>query len=333
MIFVTGGTGLIGSHLLWELSKTNKPIVALKRPTSNINRVMQLFKAYSPEGEQLFNAIQWVDGCIEDYPTVLQLLDNIKEVYHCAAIVSFHKKDASSMLETNVVGTSNLVDACLERGIDRFCYVSSVAALGSSKDGEPVSEATAWEKSKGQTGYAISKFRSEMEVWRGISLGLNAVMVNPTVVIGPGPWNSGSGQIIGTIAKGFPFYTTGITGYVDVRDVALAMVIAMEKALWGKRYVLNGENLSHQAVFNLLANALGKKPPYINVKPWLSSIAWRLAWVGELITRKPAAFTRETARSGHAKTYYTALLAEQELGIRFRSIKEAVENTVKVGEL
>lgn len=333
MKFVTGGTGLIGSHLLYHLAKEGHNLVALKRPTSNINLTRKLFKAYSPENTKLFDKITWVDGEVEDYQSLLNAMNNAQEVYHCAAIVSFSSKDANRMLDVNVGGTANVVDACLELGIERLCHVSSVAAIGSPMAGNEVDESVPWGKSKGKSGYAISKFLSEMEVWRGVERGLKAVVVNPTVVIGPGNWDSGSGQIFGTIAKGFPFYTTGVTGYIDVRDVAKAMVLAMQKGLWNKKYILNGENLSHKIVFETIAKAMGKKPPTINAKPWMSAIAWRFAWLGSKITGKPSALSRDTARSGHAITHYSTELAKKELEIEFTPITEAIANTVKVGRL
>jgi nucleoside-diphosphate-sugar epimerase len=196
-----------------------------------------------------------------------------------------------------------------------------------------VTEESTWGKTKGKSGYAISKFRSEMEVWRGMEQGLNAVIVNPSVIVGPGKWDSGSGLIFGTIAKGFPFYTNGVTGYVDVRDVVDAMIIAMVKELWGKRFLINGENLSHKDFFTSIAHEMGKKPPHIEAKPWMNHIAVPLNWVVSKLRSKEATLTRDTARSGQSKTYYSAALAEKTLGIKFRKISDAVTNTVRTGSL
>lgn len=333
MVFVTGGTGLIGSHLLYELAGQNRRIVALKRANSNTGRVKSLFQAYSSEGALLFDKITWVDGEVEDYKSLLQAMRNAEEVYHCAAVVSFNRKDFSKMIDINVHGTANVVDACLEMGIKRLCHVSSVAAIGSPAGDGMVTESVPWGKSKGKSGYSVSKFRSEMEVWRGMDLGLNVVVVNPTVVIGPGQWNSGSGQIFGTISKGFPFYTTGITGYVDVRDVAKAMVVATEKEMWGKKYILNGENISHKEVFETIAQELGKNPPTIYVRPWMGALGWRFAWLGSKLSGKAPTITRDTVRSGYSITKYSAELAQNDLGITFTSVADAIANTASVGEL
>jgi len=196
-----------------------------------------------------------------------------------------------------------------------------------------VNEETPWGKSKGKSGYAISKFFSEMEVWRGQEEGLNVVVVNPSVIIGPCRWNTSSGLIFGTIAKGFPFYTLGTTGYVDVRDVVASMLTAMQMEKWGSKYLLNGENLSHKHVFDIIAQSMGKKPPYIYVKPWMTNIAWKLIGLLSLITKKSPSITRDTARSAHSKTYYSSAKATDELGINFRSVSEAIANTTRVGSI
>ena len=333
MILVTGGTGLIGSHLLFELCQRGQKVRALKRTNSNLAITQKVFEHYSSQGVDLFNQIEWVIGDVEDYQSLRNALVGVDDVYHCAAMVSFSKRDERRMLEVNVGGTANVVDASLEMGVKQFCQVSSVASLGSPIDGSLVTEESIWGKSKGKSGYAISKFRSEMEVWRGIELGLNATIVNPSVIIGPGRWDNGSGQIIGTLSKGFPFYTTGITGYVDVRDVVASMLSAMDKKLWGRRFIINGQNISHQKVFELIAKAHGNKPPTIEVKPWMTSIAWRAAWLVSQITRKAPAITRDTANSGHSITYYSSERMVNELGVKPRTIAEAIKNTVEAGAI
>lgn len=333
MILVTGATGLVGSHLIVELTKEGKSVRALKRKGSSTALVNTLFSAYSKEGDALVNQGEWVEGDVEDFHSLKDALIGVDEVYHCAAMVSFSQNNNRKMLSVNVLGTANMVDACIELGVKRFCHVSSIAALGSSTMGQPIDEEATWGKSKGKSVYAVSKFLSEMEVQRGVELGLNAVIVNPSVIIGPGRWDSGSGQLFGAIERGFPFYTLGSTGYVDVRDVARAMVAAMEKGLCGRRYILNGENLRHKEVFEMIASELGKRKPYIKVSPWLSEMAWPLAWLVGKISGKTPALTKDTARSGHSVTSFSSKRAEEELHIAFTPISEAVRNTVKVGRI
>lgn len=333
MILVTGGTGLIGSHLLYELVNGGKKVRALKRVSSDTGLTQRLFQGYTDDSSSLFSQIQWVDGDVLDYQSLSDALIGVQEVYHCAAMVSFSRRDFNRMLQANVQGTANMVDASMEAGVKRFCHVSSVAALGNPVDGVTVTEDALWGKSKGKSGYAVSKFRSEMEVWRGIELGLNATIVNPSVIIGPGKWDSGSGQIFGTLANGFSFYTNGITGYVDVRDVVVSMIAAMEKEKWGRRYLINGQNISHKEVFSLIAVEFGTKPPSIYAAPWMTAIAWRAALFISLFTGKAPAITHETAQSGHSTTYYSSERMRKELEIIPRPVVDAVKNTVRVGSL
>ncbi|MFP4556474.1 MAG: NAD-dependent epimerase/dehydratase family protein [Bacteroidales bacterium] len=331
MILVTGGTGLIGSHLIYALLKQGRKVRVLKRSTSDTDIVRWLIDYYDKNLTELIKNIDWVEGDVDNYHSVFGALKDVKEVYHCAAMVSFSKSNQNRMLEVNVQGTANMVDASLEHGVKKFCHVSSVASLGSATESEMVDEEAIFGKSKGKSGYAISKFRSEMEVWRGIDSGLNAIIVNPSVVIGPGNWNTGSGLILRTIANGFPFYTLGVTGYVDVRDVVDLMIKGMQNEAWGKRFVINGQNISHRQVFTYIAKAMGKKEPSIRVYPWMSNIAWRAASFVGFATRKTPSLTRDTARSAHTKTYYSAKRAKEQLGIEFTPIAEAVKNAVKAG--
>jgi nucleoside-diphosphate-sugar epimerase len=333
MIFVTGGTGLVGSHLLFQLTKQGKRVRALKRKTSNITLVEKLFNAYSDNGSAQMELIEWVDGDVEDFHSVADALIGVDEVYHCAALVSFSKSDATRMLDANVQGTANMVDASIDAKVKKFCHVSSIASLGAPNENNIVDEDSPWGKSKEKSGYAISKFRSEMEAWRGSELGLNVVIVNPSVIIGPCSWTSGSGLYFGTISKGFPFYTLGVTGYVDVRDVVNSMVTLMDKEVFAKRFVINSENISHKEVFSNIAKAMGKREPSIRVTPLITSLVWPLAWFGSLFTGKTPAITRDTSKSAHNKTYYSSERIKKEIGIEFIPISDAIRNTVRVGSL
>lgn len=332
MILVTGGTGLVGSHLLAELVSRGYRVRALKRVNSDTTIVTRILDHYKISRDK-HTQIDWIEGDVEDYQSLISALLGAHTVYHCAAMVSFSRSDFKRMLEINVQGTANVVDACIEVGVRNFCHVSSIASLGSSVEGAEVDEGSVWGKTKGKSGYAISKFLSEMEVWRGFEEGLNTVIVNPSVVIGPGKWSSGSGMLFGTIESGFPFFTLGVTGYVDVRDVAECMVKVIDKELWGKRFILNGQNISHKEVFEIIAKAIGKKPPHIEAKPWMSSLAWPFVMLASRFTSKTSSLTRETARSGYSKTYYSSKLAQKELAINFHPISEAVANTVSAGRL
>ena len=265
MIFVTGGTGLVGAHLLFELVKKGKNVKALKRETSNTEQVKKTFSYYTQNAEELFNLIDWVNGDLLDYFSLENLLTGVTEIYHCAALVSFRSKDRKKLIANNVEGTSNLVNAALEKNVPRLCHVSSVAALGQLPNGELVTEETNWVPSKKISGYSESKFFSEAEIWRGIEEGLDAVIVNPSIIFGPANWENGSARMFKTLYNGLKFYTSGVTGFVDVKDVVEIMISLMNESNFerckNQRFLINAENLYYRDVFNQIADSLGKARP------------------------------------------------------------------------
>ncbi len=330
MILVTGSTGLVGSHLLFELTKGNPRVRALYRSKTGIETVKKLFAIYAPNSVEQFERIEWVNCDITDYPSVSEALVGIKTVFHCAAMVSFNPKNAEAMIFNNVQGTANVVDACISGGVEGFCHISSIAALGDENSKGVVDETCGMGKLKRRSAYSRSKFFSENEVWRGIEMGLNAVIVNPSVIIGPGSWTSGSGLLFSTVNKGFPFYTLGVSGYIDVRDVVKAAIQLTKLKKWGNRYLLNSENLSHRFVFSNIALELNKKPPHIHVKPWMALLVVPFAWLVSKITLKEPILTRDAAKSGHSVTYYSSQKITDELNFSFTPVNEAIEHTARI---
>ncbi len=324
MILVTGGTGLLGSHLLLELTRGGGKVRAIKRSQSDLGLVNRIFTAYGSNDLALLKSIEWVDADLLDYYSLAEALQGISEVYHCAAIVSFHPTDKEQMLKINIEGTSNLVNACLESGVKKFCHASSIAALGRSENSNNIDESVTWKSSKRNSAYSLSKYGAEREVWRGIAEGLNAVIVNPSVILGPGRWHTGSSELFSLVWKGLSFYTKGINGYVDVRDVARAMTTVMHKELFGERFVVSAENLSYAQLFAEIATNLGKKPPSIQVRPWMGKLAWRLFAVKGFFTSKKPAITRETARSANNTHFYSSRKLQEATGFEFISIKQSI---------
>ena len=334
MQFVTGGTGLIGSHLLYRLVSSGKKVKALKRKTSKLQQVLKTFSWYSENAEELFGQIEWVDGDILDYFTLEKLLKGVDEVYHCAAIVSFHPKERIQMIRNNVDGTANLVNAALENGVKKFCHVSSVAALGKAENGYLVDEETNWVPAKRISGYSESKFFSEAEVWRGIEEGLHAAIVNPSIVLGPGNWNSGSSQIFKTVWDGMKFYTRGITGYVDVNDVVEAIVQLMDDKNFheykNQRFLLNAENLSYQQVFSQIAQAFEKPRPKYYASPFLLAFVWRAAAFYGWLSGKPSPITRETASSSASVRKFDGSKITRELDFEYRPVSQSIQQTAQL---
>lgn len=328
MILVTGGTGLVGSHLLFELAKRGCKIRALKREGSNTDMIRRLFSWYDGErGEPLFHGIEWVDGDLSDIISLQEAMSGVSYVYHCAAVVSFMPEDKQLMMKANVEGTANLVNVALMHNIRKFCHCSSVAALGSPEKNNKVDEKLVWKTSKKNSWYAISKYGSEREVWRASEEGLPVVIVNPTVVIGPGDTTRSSAQLYQSVKNGMKFYTSGVTGFVDARDVATAMVELTESDILNERFILNSENLSYKELFTLFAHYSEVKPPRYRVGRFLTEIAWRLENVRSFMTGQKPLLSKETARNANIRRYFSNEKIEQAIGFTFRPVNEAAENT------
>lgn len=325
MILVTGATGLIGSHLTLELLRQGKEVVATKRENSNLDVLKRVISHYSDDTEGLFSKIHWREGDLLDATFLEDLLKEVSEVYHCAGMVSFDPRDRGKMKNTNVTVTTNLVNLALELETKKFCHVSSVSALGSLAGGGEITEKAIWKSSKSKTYYALTKFRSEMEVWRGIEEGLNAVIVNPGVVLGPGKWDQGSLQLFHRVEKGLRYYTEGVTSFVDVRDVSRAMTMLMEKGIWGERFILHSENLSYKEVLSLIAIGLNKRPPVKRVSPLLMESLWRLEKIRSGLAGSPPVITKESARAGRTQKCFSNKKITGALGIKFRPMRESIK--------
>ena len=327
MIFITGCTGLLGSHLVAEIVKGQKSedksqIKLLCRENSDLSLLKKVLSRY--DFDEIPNNIEFVYGDVLDYDVLEEAMRDVDEVYHCAAVVSFDASDKNSLMRVNVEGTRNMVNAALQCGVKKFCHVSSIAALGRALEGETIDENSPWTHSKNNSVYSNSKHEGEMEVWRGIAEGLNATIVNPSLILGAGKWDSSSCELFNTIAKGFPFYTTGINGFVDVKDVARAMIMLMENNKFGQRYCLNGALISYQDLFKLMADNFKVKAPYIKVGKFLSEIAWRVFWlIGKIKGKKPL-ITKETARTATRRYSYSSAKIIKELNFTFTPIEESV---------
>jgi nucleoside-diphosphate-sugar epimerase len=326
-VFVTGATGLIGTHLLLDLVKEGFSVRALKRENSDLNTVKRIFEYYG--SANLYTQIEWVLGDITDILSLEEALVDVAKVYHTAALVSFNPDDKVQLYKINIEGTANVVNACLTKDVKKLCYVSSTAAVGKSVKGEIVTEKQAWLEEEITSNYAVSKHYAENEVWRGIAEGLDAVMVNPCVIIGPGDISRSSGTLFGTVKKGLKFYTSGANAFVDVRDVAQAMIALMQSDIKSDRFLLIGENLSFKDLFEKIAISLGVKPPSILVKGIWVEVSWRVEKVRSFLTRKAPMVTSESAQSAVSTTRYSAKKVEEAIGVNFRKMDEATQNAAK----
>lgn len=334
MVFVTGATGLLGSHLLIELLARGEQIKALKRPTSNLESLKSVFNFYLGEkGLDELAKIEWVDGDVLDITSLTDGISGCEKVYHCAAMVSFVKKDFKKMMKTNQRGTANVVNVCLGLQIEQLIYVSSTAAIGRDASKEFYTEENKWVSSPDNSNYAVTKYSAENEVWRGIEEGLNAVIVNPCVILGPGNWNESSLSIFKVIKKGLKFYTSGLNAFVDARDVAFAMAELSEQKIVNERFLVTSENIHFKELFDLMAAAFNVKAPSVKVKPWMAGIAWRLEGLLHFLFRKKQNITKETARSSMSITKYSSQKLKDRIGIDFYPIADSIKNAVSYFEL
>lgn len=325
-VLVTGATGLVGSHLLYRLLHTGHSVCAWRRRTSDLQAVKEVFAQYD-DGESLWKEVEWLEigsATPQDLPQYIP--EGIGMLFHCAAVVSFRPDQVEEMHRMNVEGTGALAAYCLEHR-KRFCYVSSIAALGDAeREGELIDETTPAIAGREHSAYSGSKARAEQIVWQYMAEGLDAVIVCPSVILGAGMWNRSSGKLYRTAAKGLPCYALGGTGYVDVRDVAALLVrLADDRLVGGKRFILNGGNYSYREFFSTVAEVNGKRPPRWPLYPWLSGFLWRfLALLGRMTGKRPE-FTRETSRTGlHVSCYSNARILSLYPDYRFYTLRETI---------
>ena len=329
MILITGATGMLGSHLAYHLLKSEKKIRAIKRNSSNLENVRKTFAFYSDNYEEIFNKIEWLNADLLDYDSLFAAMENISEIYHCAAIVSFNSAKRDEIIENNVQGTANIVNAALKQNIEKFCHVSSIAALGEEVNGL-INEKSQRNPTKKYSAYSESKYLSELEVWRAAEEGLNTVIVNPSIILGAFPdWTQGSASLFYNVSKGLKFYTKGKTGYIDVNDVVKIMTTLMNKSIFKERFILTAENLSYQEIFNLIAEKLKIAQAKYYANNFILKTACRLDKIRSFFTRKEPTITKDVVKSANKIEEYSNLKILELLDYNFTSIENSVEKIVQ----
>lgn len=321
MVLVTGGTGFLGTHLLVELCSRGKKVRTIKRPSSDTDFVRKLFSFYGKE--ELFENIDWIDCDIFDTLSLIEAMNGTEHVYHCAALVSFSGKNSKKISETNVFGTSNIVNAAIEAGIIKICHVSSIAVLG--KD-QVISENTMWNAGEKHSAYAESKYFAEQQIWRGVAEGIDAVIVRPSVIIGPWKQSSGVGILFDRINKGLKYYTHGSTAYVDVRDTAAIMVNLMDSPVKNDSLIVSAENLGYREFFSMIAESLNKPAPCRSAGKTLTGIAWRLHSIKEFFTGNESGLNKITAEISQTKSSYSNKKLLDTLSFSYTPIRESINN-------
>jgi nucleoside-diphosphate-sugar epimerase len=312
-LLITGGSGLVGKELIRQLLDDGQSLRAIYHSTP--------ISISHPN-------LELIQCDILDVVTLEESMQGITRVYHCAAIVSYDPKDKMRVLKMNIEGTANIVNACINANVKKLVHVSSVAALGRIRKGEMVTEQMNWSEETNNSNYGKSKYLGEMEVWRGIGEGLQAVIVNPSLILGGDNWESGSSAIFKNAYNEFKWYTDGVSGAVDVRDVARAMILLMNSEISGQRFILSGENLPFREIFTMIAKCFHKKPPYKKVTPFLAEIIWRLEVLRTKFTGKKHLLTKETVRTAQAKVYFdNSKILDALPRFQFTKIKDTIEYT------
>jgi len=327
-ILVTGGTGLLGAYVLRELVRQGHTVKALYR-----ERLPILLT------KEETDRITWLKGDVLDPTLLAEVMDGVGLVYHCAGVVSFNPTKKDHLMKVNVEGTANVVNAAIEAGVRKLCHVSSVSALGRKRDHVTISEDSKWSEDTNLSNYGESKHYAEMEVWRGVSEGLPAVIVNPTIILGYGDWNTGSAATFRNAWNEFPWYTEGISGFVDAADVATVMRLLMESEITEERFVVSAENLPYRELFTRMATAFGKKPPHRKVNRALAGLVWRWERLKSLATGVDPLLTKETAATARRTVYFdNSKLLKALPGFQFKSIADSItehcrEYSVKTARL
>lgn len=322
MILVTGATGLVGGHLVRQLVEEGKRVRAFcRRPDQAASNPM-LANFKHPN-------LEWFAGDVLDFGKLSAAFDGVTEVYHCAAMVSFSPKDREKMHRVNIQGTENIVNLCMSEGVRKLVHCSSVAALGRTKEGAVITENTKWENHPSNSEYAVTKFLSEMEVWRGVEEGLCAAIVNPSIIIGPGNASESSGRLIQTVAKGLKFYSPGSTGYVAASDVAKAMRLLMDSNVEAKRFLLNGINISYKDFFTKVATALQVPAPSSCPPRWVSELGWRVLGIWSKFSGKAPLITKETTQSAYANRKYDGSAISQAIEFEYSDFDLVLKETAE----
>ena len=316
MVLVTGATGLIGSFICKVLIENGFMVRALFRKSSD-------FSLLSGFKEQ----IDWVEADILDLLKLEKAMQGVEVIIHSAAMISFYKRDHKTMFKINVEGTANVVNLASRAGIKQVIHISSVAALGRTKKTKLIDENSKWENSSYNTGYAVSKYLAELEVWRGQEEGLNVVIINPSVVLGPGDWEKSSTRLFKYVWDKKRFYTKGSMNYVDVRDIAEVVMRLIKTDISGERFIVSAGNISYKDIFALIAERFHRKPPNVAVNKTLLNLVLLLSQISSFLTGGRPLIGRKSANMAGLSFYYDNRKLQNTLNFRFRSLEDTLDWT------
>ncbi|WP_289038482.1 NAD-dependent epimerase/dehydratase family protein [uncultured Zobellia sp.] len=323
MILVTGGTGLVGSHLLLKLVQSGSSVRAIHRKQSNLERVRKIFGYYTDDAQTLFDKIEWIEADIIDIPALEIAFDQITHVYHTAALISFDPQNFDTLEKINTEGTANIVNLCISHGVQKLCYTSTIGAIGRTLGSGMADEENAWTPREANV-YGLTKQAAEMEIWRGSQEGLPVVMVNPGVIIGPGFWHSGSGDLFTVAKKGYRFFPPGGTGFITVHDVIKMMVTLMGSEITNERYIAVAENLTFKEILTKTTVELGIKPPSVQLKYWQLEIGRWLDWLKNLFFKNGRRITKNSIHSLKHREIYNNQKIKNALNFEFEALNKTI---------
>ena len=310
-VLVTGATGFIGNHAVRHLLASGFDVSALVRPQRLTRDSVDSFLT----GARIF------EGDILDPDSLEIAFRDQDAIVHAAALVSFRPEEKSRLVRTNIEGTANVVNMCLDLHIPHLVHISSIAALGGQAGQEWYDENSIWVRNKRHTTYAETKYQAELEIWRGKAEGLNVCILNPSLVIGP--WLPGH-HSMKIFSHNLPIYPSGGNGLVDVRDVAEAIRICLDRKVCDERIIINGHNLSYKEMLDRLARHKGKKGPALALPRNLAMAGGQLLGLFNRIFRRNTVFQPSLLRSVFSKVGFDNKKSIELLGLKYRSVDESI---------
>lgn len=329
VVAITGATGFLGSHLLCQLVSKGFRVRAAFRAEEAKNAIQPIFDFYSINAGILEQQVAWYKGDIADYTFTEHFVTGVDYVCHCAAAVSFDRRDLSKLYQANVIGTENIVNACLARGVKKIIHISSIATLGLPAEGQEIDESCHLSELRGRSAYSTTKYLAEMAVWRGFEEGLSMAIVNPSVILGPGRPLSGTPRLFEMIRNGLPFYIDGTNGFVDVRDVASAIIWLLHADVSGERFVLNADNVTYKRLFALIAKGFGLPVPRYRLPLWLLRLGVAASTLAGFVTGRPPVVNSGIVEAAKGAYFYSSEKWKRLNGSRFVPLEKTITDTCK----
>ena len=314
MIAVTGANGLLGSYVVRTLLRHQEPFLAIKRRDSDVSLL-----------HDVNEKITWYDADILDVVSLNEAFKNVTHVIHSAAVVSYNPTRARQVMDINVQGTRNVVNACLTNGVNRIVHVSSVAALSAQKGQSTITEENKWVDSQYQTVYAKSKYLSELEIFRGQEEGISSVIVSPSFILADANWDNSSAQVFKYIWRQTPFFSDGAINYVDVVDVAKIIYALLRMPIEAERFIVSAGKMPYKELFGLIAKGLGKKIPSIRVNKSFLKIGAYFELLRSILSGSEPRLTKETARIAGADYLFENRKIVDRLNFEFQPIDKTLQ--------